>query len=216
MKKHISTLLSILFMTSVTYAGRISESDARDITDKYIEAILEKDFSKWSELMLSTYNWTDNRFKETLDESSVKVITLKNIIRTNSGYDICLQFDSMLPLGDGSSRDSYWVQLLKDGAIKYDLLIPHPVSSTMIPCHVAIIYAEKKGEIAPECSVMLKDSGIPLFGYDTNASIPDQLESLKQIKNWLLSEGVDWDSTEPKIPCPEALYKTGKRSLLGH
>jgi hypothetical protein len=60
----------------------------------------------------------------------------------------------------------------------------------------------------------LKESGIPLYGFDLSSSEREYEKSMRQIKKWLIKNGKEWDISEPKVYIPYDLYKQVKKDLL--
>ncbi len=220
MSKYIPSIIAIIAIASSVCAIDLKSSDVKDIAEQYVQAIENKDFNKWSSLMLKTGDLKEEAFKEMLDSAKFNSVELVDIEKTKTGYNILLKFDPKVIVKGPSnstsyistmSSSSYWVQMLPDGKIKYDILIPHPIPFAMSTCVGAT--SQLKSKDKTESGSHLQDFGIPLFGYEPNSPVKEQQKSLKKIIEWLLDEGEEWDRTDPQIPCPKELYKSSKRTL---
>jgi len=207
----------VVSLVSISLAGsdKLRTSEVEAITEQYIEALMEKDFSKWSQLMLSTGDLDETEFKKkfrllTERGGPFYKIEIEDINRTKTGFEVCLTFDPRLVVGLNEkyiSYTTYWVQMLPDGTLKYDILIPHPIPFAMSSCDQAL-----RG-VKNQQSVHLNDFGVPMFGFRTDASFEAQHKALMAQREWLLDEGEDWDLSDPRVPCPEEMYKTWKGHL---
>ena len=216
MIKYAVVIVASLVCISLAGADKLRTSEVEVITEQYIEALMEKDFSKWSQLMLSTGGLDETEFKKKfrmLTERGVpfKEIKIEDIDRTKTGFDICLEFNPrrvVVGLHEKYiSYTRYWVQMLPDGTLKYDILIPHPIPFAMSSCSSAL------RDVKNQEAVRLNDFGAPMFGYRATDSFEAQRKAVMAQREWLLHEGEDWDLSDPRIPCPEELYKTWKGHL---
>ena len=53
----------------------------------------------------------------------------------------------------------------------------------------------------------LKRMGVPCFGYDLNTSESKRNDAFELILDWMVDHCDNWDETEPKIACPEDMFK---------
>lgn len=220
MKNYILILIASLAFTSVVCAEKLKSSQVEEIATQYVQAIKNKDFSAWSKLMLNTRGLNEDSFKERIGLTAFNTVVIEDIDKTKTGFNIRLTFEPQVVIISHENRTSlisqstFSVQMLPNGKIKYDILIPHPIPFAMITCASSIYQLEKRNET--ESGSHLKDYGIPLFGYEHNAPVKEQEKSVRKMLKWLLNDGEDWDRDDPKIPCPEELYEIGKKSLRYH
>ena len=208
-------------------AGKItalSNKEMRDIGEAYIEAILNKDYAAWSSLMLNTEGVNKEHFmnfyapkdwrydKHYRDYGASWLIERMKIRKIRHNY-IILKINT-----EAEDREEEWniaLQLLPDGKIKYDnLFLRHPAIIAKV-CVVHLYHCHGRERLEqmrmPDAwrnthlnpyADMLKQSGVPLFGYNKDASWDEAIESLDHIKNWLINHFEEWDSGEPELFLP--------------
>ena len=67
--------------------------------------------------------------------------------------------------------------------------------------------AKKRLELVGASVNNLKRMGIPCFGYDPKNSESKRNATAKLILAWMVYKHETWDETEPKIACPEDVFK---------
>ncbi len=66
---------------------------------------------------------------------------------------------------------------------------------------------EERLRIVQDSINNLKRMGIPCFGYDIKNSESKRNATAKLILSWMIYNSDRWDETEPKIACPEDVFK---------
>lgn len=212
MKKHwILLAATLLFLCSNGYAKKqkeLTEKQAESIAEDYIDAVQDGDYDDWSELIYNPAVMT-YQFYQRWQESDVDV---EKVYLNKTYCNVKIREER-----SSGSTVTHWVQILSTREIKYDsFFIDHPIIQAMKACGYLISYGEsatRQGSIKTYAS-KLQFTGIPLFGYDTPNNTPsDRIKALGEIKEWLLTEGKNWDFDEPKIPCPIDLYEKQSKRL---
>jgi len=198
----------------------ISASEANEVAKKYAEALYSRDFDAWKSLMLDTGGWNSGSFKHRLDdELNVKQTRVKGVHPEDYGYSVRIEMVvSLKDWGSGIVSEnewSYWVQMRPDGKIKYDdLFMEHPIKIAMDWCYQHMLSEKKIDYWGPRRSDReFEETKVSRFGYSDHVDHFAKLKALKDMEGWLLDEGRDYDVTEPKMSCPEAVFKGGKRAL---
>ncbi len=194
----------------ITQTKELSKKQVKEIAEKYIEAILDKDYAAWTRLMASTAEVSERDFmvfyNQVLDGretwlpgvySELKRIKISEI----EGSAVSLEFQSKDP-----HNSKGCLLILPDGKIKYDAIyVRHPIVMAKL-CFGDLYYIRPfraTGIRYERSSSGLIKTGIPLLGWDVNASASDQFKSLDKIRVWLQENCNKWDSSEPKLFLPE-------------
>ena len=214
--KRISMALTSVLLFSSTLFAELSEKEVEVIAEQYADAILKVDYKAWQAL-----SYDKNRVSEQDFFTNVVqfVVSYPRKIRITDVDDLNVKFHIRWSDAIYGGYSEGWLQLLPDGKIKYDPLIcEHPIAVALknwgisVRCSNTARCNSKTHQHSRNCVrkrrfERLKATGIPLFGYDLNASPFDQKAELRKISAWLKEEGAHWDNSEPKLDIPYKQYK---------
>ena len=203
-------------------AGPITGGDANTIAKKYAEALSTRDYETWKSLMLDPGGWSEGSFKYRLDnELNIQQIRLKGNHREDYGYSVRIEVLVSLRDWSGAVNElewSYWLQILPNGKIKYDdLFVEHPIKIAMDWCYAHFMDEMKiwYGGLR-RSDGELENTGVSNFGATSRHTDHfTKMKALKNMRDWLLDEGRDYDITEPKVSCPDTVFKDRRRGLKG-
>ncbi|MEA2067729.1 MAG: hypothetical protein U9P12_00885 [Verrucomicrobiota bacterium] len=202
MKIHTITFVAAFTLISSLYA-ELTKVEIKEIAEQYADACINQDFKAWQKLSVNGEHRLRGDFTRGVTSGrSVKSVRIKEV----DEHNIRIQFQ-----WKSGSRVEGWLQLLPDGKIKYDpIVFAHPIPQAFK--HYGIINMIELDDTQfsssrKSSSRKLKETGIPLFGYDPEAPIHDQKKALEAIREWLIEHGAEWDSSEPKLACPKDQLK---------
>ncbi len=207
MNKIISVLIGVILAcwTTVVQAQELKSKEIRGIAEKYREAILDKDYQTWSSLMADTKGITETDFLSyfNLDQrnSQSEFLFVNNGIRKIKVGKI-KNNSIRLRIIDGRQYEREVVLLLlPDGKIKYDaIFVRHPIFiAYWFTRSLSIDIASNNKGGDDEERRILSETGIPMFGYDPEASDHQQYQALLNIKEWMGENGDKWDKSDPKL-----------------
>ena len=195
----------------------LSKKQVKEIAEQYCEAILNKDYAAWSDLMFNTQGVSEEDFMAFYNQkkafsfrlrysfmpiySEIRKIEIIDVQEYAVRIEFQTRHNSESP-NDGSYFYNDLLFILPDGKIKYDMHVRHPILMASGGATQLLMHKEDfrtNGPYYDAYSNRLINSGIPLFGFDRSASASDQLESLEQIVDWIQDNGYEWDSSEPKL-----------------
>ena len=207
-----------------TEAKMLTKTEIRNIAKQYKKAWERKDYVLWSSL-LEMHKGHHLLNERTFNSHDVKSVMLRTIDRVSDGYNIDVEYNMKVPKNfqtessgtAGLMREHHgWLQILPDGRIKYTpILFKHPMYAAMDNLHDMFPYCARASNL-PEKEYMrvvnnginnLKRMGIPCFGYDIKNSESKRNATAKLILSWMIYNSDRWDETEPKIACPEDVFK---------
>ncbi len=200
MKQTIVAIIIALSMTSHVHADELSEDQIEEIAEQYIEACLTQNYTAWKSLFLDTGDVSEADFTTSPHVAKIKKIRIKDI----DGYNVRLQ----IQYNFGYRKDG-WLQLLPAGKIKYGAILhqhPIPIAFELQSSFAAYLNHDTEAG-HPDSKRELLEVGIPVFGLNRRMKPHNQLKALKQIKEWLIEKGENWDRSEPKLACPEGQFK---------
>ncbi len=185
-----------------------SKKQVKEIAEKYIEAVMNKDYEAWAGLMADTKDFDEQRFnaRYALHPNprfywGKSLFHLKKIhYRSSENNSAKLT----LKREHSSYEPECWLILQPDGKIKYDsLFIPHPVL-VVRTCLGYFWSPDRKRNTQDErvYSDTLIETGVPLFDYTPESSRLQQAQSVRKIFDWLEKNGDEWDISEPKVFYP--------------
>jgi len=189
----------------------LSEDEVEAIAERYIDAILNQNYEIWEKLYFEEDKISQKSFERAVKSGGTGMISpaskIKSIrIRGVEGNNVHLQ----LKTPSGYKNDG-WLQLLPDGKIKYaPVICPHPIPEAFKHAHRIKIVSPDNPQFATSrerSTRRLEEVGIPLFGFDAESPIHDQLKALDNIFEWLEENGSEWDNSGSKLACPEKQYK---------
>ena len=203
-----------------TQTQELSRKQAEEIAEKYIKAILDRDYLAWSSLMVDTKRVTEKEFMEYYLEpkgrwrpfgrnfKGIKKIKVRKVRGNSVILDVYQDF------GDGVGIHPDALLLLPDGEIKYDaLIVRHPLliarssAGRLSYLHNYSLHPTKMYLMNDPEAALFK-SGVPLFGYDEpNASRYEKLRSLDEIIEWIFENKDEWDSSEPNVYLPKEIVQ---------
>ena len=185
-----------------------SKKQVKEIAEKYIEAVMNKDYEAWAGLMADTKDVDEQRFNERYVMHSdfsnycrLNIIYLKKI-HYRSSKNNCAKLT--LKREHSSYEPECWLLFQPDGKIKYDsIFIAHPVL-VVRTCLGYFWTPDRKRDTQDErvYSDTLIEIGVPLFGYTADSSRLQQAQSVRKIFDWLEKNGDEWDISEPKVFYP--------------
>ena len=190
-----------------------SKKQVKEVAEKYIEAVMNKDYEAWSGLMADTKDFNEQQFNaryalhpEPRFYWGEHLFYLKEI-RYRKSKNNCAKLT--LKKENASYEPECWLMLQPDGKIKYDsIFISHPVL-VVRSCAGCFWSPSGKPNTQRErvCSEALIESGVPLFGFTPTSSRLQQSQSVREIFDWLEKNGDEWDTSEPKVFYPGELIQ---------
>lgn len=209
--------------SEATEATMLTKTEIRNIANQYEEAWERKDYALWSSL-LEIHKGHHLLNERTFNSHEVKSVMLRTIHRSVDGHNIDVEYNMKVPKtaatelrGTAGLTYEYhgWLQILPDGRIKYTpIVFQHPMYTAMDNLYDMFPYngrggtpVKKRQEIIRNGVNNLKRMGIPCFGYKVKNSESKRNATAKLILDWMIDKSDSWDETDPKIPCPEDMFK---------
>ncbi len=194
----------------------LSKTEIRNIAKQYKKAWERHDYALWSSL-LEIHQGHHLLNEGTFNREDVKSIMLRSV----EGHNIFIEYNLVLGGDVGPAvglveKRHGWLQLLPDGKIKYTpILFQHPMHNAMDDLYEMFPFKRWGPNLLPEERLrIVQDSinnlermGIPCFGYEIDSSESKRNNDFELILDWMIANWDSWDETEPKIPCPEDLFK---------
>jgi len=204
----------------------VSSKEAHDIAELYILAI-NGNYALWYNLF-SPCHQGDPRLSETAyndmrKKRDIQTRTRPVAVGATHGNHVEILVDRTWCDRDGETHTEKkerggLILLLPDGRIKYDsLTFPHPYSeAARILSHMAGNLRWRHDEYyyyQLNAARRLNELGIPLFGFDPDASESKQKRSIAKIADWLQGLDTEWDASEPKVALPLDQFHAQKKGL---
>lgn len=168
----------------------LSKKEVKELVNQYIEAVKKQDFDAWVSLLSPMHpnheHWNKGSFE-------IKTRFLDDIdIEEIDGLNVVLEVEF------GHRKQLGYLQIHSSGYIKYTpIVFRHPVSQGFEGLDFLLCSdVERFSQLG---IATLKSAGVPLFGFDPKSSVSANAGSVKEILNWLMIHGREYDVTEPKV-----------------
>lgn len=198
----------------------LSKTDIRNIAKQYKKAWERHDYVLWSSL-LNIHKGHHLLNERTFKDHDVKSVALRAV----EGRNILMEYNLEVGKNEETEKSGTvglveehhgWLQILPDGKIKYTpIVFQHPMYTAMDSLYIMFpfliwedtILIEERLRIIQDSVNNLERMGIPCFGYDLKSSDSKRNDSFELILDWMIDNCDSWDETEPKIVCPEDMFK---------
>lgn len=187
----------------------VTKKQVKEIAEKYIEAVMDKDYETWAALMADATDFDKRRFNASYTWRSNSPYNLTCLVRLKKIKYKSQEENYVRVLVKQENRESeHWLMFQPDGKIKYDsIFILHPVQVVRActgyfwsPLSSKRDASEK--QVYSDTLIKMGEMGLPLFGYTPDVSESHRIQSIRKIFDWLQKHGDEWDVSEPKVFYP--------------
>lgn len=186
----------------------LSEEDVKNLVKRYIKAVDRKDYETWLALLSPMHPGDDDLEERCFLSKANRIDSID--IKEIDGLNVVLEVEEER-FGRTSKK---YLQVHSSGHIKYTpLVFKHPVSDAFV--HILVLTHEDV-TLRNTGVNFLKENNIPLFGYEATGPSDEYLRSASKVFDWLVENGRDFDSTEPKVKISEAEFTEVMKIVKSH